>query len=58
MTTLLRRAMTALRVWLGLADPSQDPITPAHGWLLPDPEMLLSLRKPVPVAAEAARLKA
>jgi hypothetical protein len=58
MKTLLNRMATALRVWLGLADPSEDARTPAHGWLLPDPERLLSLRKLVPVTAVAARRKA
>jgi hypothetical protein len=54
MKTLLNRMAT----WLGLADPSEDARTPAHGWLLPDPERLLSLRKLVPVTAVAARRKA
>ena len=58
MKTLLERARAALRTWLGLADPSSYPIAPNHGWLLPDPDMLLSLRKPVPVPARAVRFKA
>jgi hypothetical protein len=33
MTTWLKWALSALRVALGLS-PS-DPLTPAHGWLLP-----------------------
>ena len=35
MTTLLFRAIAALRTWLGLNDPAQDRLHPSHGWLLP-----------------------
>lgn len=35
---LLTRALSLLRAWLGLGDPSDDHLTPSHGWLLPVPE--------------------
>ena len=35
MTALLSRAFAALRVWLGLNDPSENHLHPSHGWLLP-----------------------
>jgi hypothetical protein len=37
MTTLLRRAISTVRVWLGLGDASDERLTPVHGWLLPTP---------------------
>jgi hypothetical protein len=43
MSRLLGRAFAALRVWLGLNDPSENRLHPSHGWLLP------------PVAAAVAR---
>jgi hypothetical protein len=44
MTSLLRRAIATLRVWLGLNDPSENRLHPAHGWLLPDPTAVRALR--------------
>jgi hypothetical protein len=35
MTSLLYRAIAALRSWLGLNDPSENRLHPSHGWLLP-----------------------
>jgi hypothetical protein len=35
MSRLLGRAFAALRVWLGLNDPSENRLHPSHGWLLP-----------------------
>jgi len=46
MLSLLLRAMTSLRGWLGLNDPSANRLHPSHGWLLPDPA-----RVRAPVAA-------
>jgi hypothetical protein len=34
---LLGKAVSELRAWLGLADPSESHLTPGHGWLLPVP---------------------
>jgi hypothetical protein len=51
MTTMMDRAFHALRTWLGLADASEAHLTPGHGWLLPVPADVLTLRR----AAEAAR---
>jgi hypothetical protein len=34
---MLSRALHALRIWTGLADPSESHLTPGHGWLLPAP---------------------
>jgi hypothetical protein len=33
----LKRIISALRVWLGWNDPSENHLSPAHGWLLPAP---------------------
>jgi len=44
MSRLLGRAFAALRVWLGLNDPSENRLHQSHGWLLP------------PVAAAVARV--
>jgi hypothetical protein len=35
--SLLGRAFHALRVWVGLADPSESHLMPSHGWLNPTP---------------------
>ena len=35
MTSMLSRAIAALRVWLGFNDPSENHPYEAHGWLLP-----------------------
>ena len=37
----LRRSLSLLRTWLGLGDPSDDHLTPSHGWLLRAPEVVL-----------------
>jgi hypothetical protein len=36
--SLLTRPLSVLRTWLGLGDPSDDHLTPSHGWLLPPAE--------------------
>jgi hypothetical protein len=33
---LLTRSLSLVRSWLGLGEPSDDHLTPSHGWLLPD----------------------
>jgi hypothetical protein len=33
----LKRLFSALRVWLGWGDMSEERLSPPHGWLLPDP---------------------
>jgi hypothetical protein len=35
MISLLARALAAVRVWLGLNDPSGSRLHASHGWLLP-----------------------
>ena len=35
MTSLLYRAIAAIRAWLGLNDPAENRLHPSHGWLLP-----------------------
>jgi len=35
MTSLLARAIDAVRVWMGMNDPAQNHLHAAHGWLLP-----------------------
>ena len=55
MTTLLKRLIAA-RDWL--ASIALAPLTPAHGWLLPDPARLRLLRQPLPVTADIPRLRA
>jgi hypothetical protein len=60
MTSVLSRAIAALRVWLGLNDPAENHPHQPHGWLLPIPadvrsrrlELALSL---VPVEAPSSR---
>jgi hypothetical protein len=37
MTSVISRAIAAIRVWLGMNDPAQDRLYPSHGWLLPLP---------------------
>ena len=54
MITMMDRAFHALRTWLGLADASGAHLTPGHGWLLPVPADVLTLRR----ATGAARSNA
>jgi hypothetical protein len=35
MTSVLSRALAAVRVCVGLNDPSENRLHPPHGWLLP-----------------------
>ncbi len=42
---LLRRSLSLLRTWLGLGDPSDEHLTPSHGWLLPATEVAVAHRK-------------
>jgi hypothetical protein len=35
MTSLLSRAIAAVRVWVGLNDPAENHLHSSHGWLLP-----------------------
>jgi hypothetical protein len=35
MSSLLARALAAVRVWLGVNDPSENHLHASHGWLLP-----------------------
>ena len=35
MTSLLSRAIAAIRVWIGMNDPDENHLHASHGWLLP-----------------------
>jgi hypothetical protein len=39
--SFLRRSFSLLQTWLGLGDPSDDHLTPSHGWLQRAPEVVL-----------------
>jgi hypothetical protein len=36
MTSLVTRILSAIRKALGIHDPNEEPMTPGHGWLLPN----------------------
>jgi len=58
MASLLSRVATLIGVWLGLSRPSDGPMTPAHGWLLPRPGGMENLQLApvvVPVAKGSSR---
>lgn len=57
MTSLLSRAIAAVRVWVGLNDPAEDRLHPSHGWLLPPPRALAPAKviSPAPVTAPGRR---
>ena len=61
MTTLLSRAFTALRVWFGLNDPSENHLHPSHGWLLPpfaeQRARVLAVAPAVAVRVPSARIR-
>jgi hypothetical protein len=40
----LKRILSALRSFLGWGDPSEDRLSPPHGWLLPTPSDVLAKR--------------
>jgi hypothetical protein len=44
MTTLSTRIADLIRVWLGFTTITVPTLTPAHGWLLPDPDAVNALR--------------
>jgi hypothetical protein len=59
MTTVLSRAIAAVRVWLGL-DPAEMSPQPPHGWLLPPSSAMRALAldrvlrlAPIPVTVAA-----
>jgi hypothetical protein len=41
---LIQGCLSALRTWLGLGDPTDDRLTPGHGWLLPPSGTLAQAR--------------
>ena len=45
MTTLLHRAFSTVLVLVGLGDASAERLTPAHGWLLPEPHTVPATRE-------------
>ena len=42
---LLAKVFHTLRVWMGLADPSESHLVPAHGWLNQSPADARQARK-------------
>jgi hypothetical protein len=48
---LLNRWLSRVRTWFGLGDPSDDRLTPSHGWLLPDAQETLARRERVSAPA-------
>ena len=52
---LLTRWWSLLRTWLGLGDPSDDHLTPTHGWLLPAADVVVARRTDTASAPEALR---
>jgi hypothetical protein len=57
MTWLLRRALTTVRVWLGIIDPSENRLHPAHGWLLPELSAIPVLRAAPIVPPAGSRIR-
>jgi hypothetical protein len=58
MTTLSSRITALIRAWLRICTPALASLTPAHGWLLPTPEAVRtvrSARRAVPVANGCGR---
>jgi hypothetical protein len=53
MTSMLSRAIAALRVWLGFNDPSENHPYEAHGWLLPPVALARARAVRVPTASSA-----
>jgi len=54
MSSLLSRAIDAVRVFIGLNDPSENHLTPSHGWLLPRQGARAVASGKAPVAATRA----
>ena len=54
---LLRRWFSLVRTRLGLGDPSDDHVTPSHGWLLPAREVVVAPPKTRVAAPAEARLR-
>jgi hypothetical protein len=52
---LITRSLSLVRTWLGLGDPSDDRLTPSHGWLLTDAAEVVA-RREGDVPASAPRL--
>jgi hypothetical protein len=52
---LITRSLSLVRTWLGLGDPSDDRLTPSHGWLLTDAAEVVARRED-DVPAPAPRL--
>jgi hypothetical protein len=53
---MLGNVFQTLRVWMGLADPSESRIIPSHGWLLAEPTEARRQRKAFDTA-RATRLR-
>jgi hypothetical protein len=55
----LGRVISVLRGWMGWVDIEQDRLSPDHGWLLPTPTVLNTLRVPaeLPSRVDSRRAK-
>jgi hypothetical protein len=56
MKSSLKRVITEIRVWLGWGDMSEERVSPPHGWLLPKPTTLHSIRVRNALEPPTARL--
>jgi hypothetical protein len=57
MISLLRRAFASLRTWLGMNDPSENRLYPAHGWLLPEPAVAPAPSLPLIMPRAGSRVR-
>ena len=54
---VLTKVVHTLRSWMGLADPSESHLTPAHGWLNPSPADARQARKDSDLRLAEARAR-
>ncbi len=50
----LNRVISRLRAWMGWVDLDENRLSPDHGWLLPTPAVLHTLRIPEHPASSGA----
>jgi hypothetical protein len=55
---VLGKVFHKVRVWIGLADPSESRLTPSHGWLNPSPADARQERKDTDARRAAAQERA
>jgi hypothetical protein len=56
MTSFFARAFATLRTWLGINDPVENRLYPAHGWLLPEPAVV-RMRLGTPVGSRRVNVR-